>query len=115
MVSKIKKVPFPDFLLKTPCTLFLESTDVTADGEQETVIIKNQKCIFDEKSRRTLTKDGKETISTALVILKGDVAPDLSDISSGTIKIFDRKLTISKASRPRNPDGTVHHTEFEVM
>ena len=49
------------------------------------------------------------------MILKGDVAPKLSDISSGTIKIFERELTISKASRPRNPDGTVHHTEFEVM
>lgn len=115
MASKVKTVPFPHFLAKTPCIVNLESEGVTPDGEQITVRTQNLMCIYDEKSHRITDKDGKEIRAAARVIICGDIAPDFSSVSSGTVEINGCKMTIAASSRPRNPNGTIHHTELELI
>lgn len=116
MARNVKKVPFPDFLLRTPCETRLYTDNVTEDGDKEVYKggIKDLKCIYSEASKRVYDKDGKVTVLTGKVIVKGDIAPKLKNVSSGVIIINNNEMLIHSASRPRNPDGTVHHTEFEV-
>ena len=47
-------------------------------------------------------------------IVKGDIAPSLSNISDGVITINGCNYEIHTGCRPRNPNGTIHHTEFEI-
>ena len=115
MAKRIKKLPFPRWLAVTPFSAEIKGADVNPDGEQETVKINSGMCIFDESSHREITKDGKKIVSNALVMIEGDVAPSLSDVSSGRVTVNGCTYEIAKGSRPRNPDGTVHHTEFEVI
>ena len=117
MANNVKKLPFPDFLCKTPCEIRLYTDNVTEDGDKEIYKggLKNIKCIWSEASKRVYDKDGKVTVLSGKVIVKGDVAPKLKSVSSGIIVINDNEMLIHFASRPRNPDGTVHHTEFNVI
>lgn len=120
MASNVKKVPFPDFLLRTPCEIKLNTGNVTEDGDKEIYVVnkvgdKELKCIYSEGSRTVYDKDGKKVTLTGKVIVKGDIAPKLKSVSDGTIVINDNEMLIHKGLRPRNPDGTVHHTEFYVI
>lgn len=112
----VNKIPFPDFLLKTPCEIKLLEDKVTEDGDKK--IYQNGikcNCIYSEATKRVYSKDGKTTVLSSKVIVKGDIAPKLKSISGGTIVIDKKEMTIYSAARPRNPDGTVHHTEFELL
>lgn len=116
MAKNVKRVPFPDYLCKTPCTIKLDTGGLTEDGEA--AVYKNgieTNCIYSERAKRIYDKDGKSIILSGRVIVKGDIAPTLETVSSGCITISKRKMMIHTAYRPRNPDGTVHHTEFEVV
>ncbi|MBP3939489.1 MAG: hypothetical protein IK955_08765 [Clostridia bacterium] len=116
MANNVKKLPFPDFLLRTPCEIKLHTGNVNEDGDKEIYKIdKDLKCIYSEASRRVYDKDGKTIVLSGKVIVKGDIAPKLKSVSDGVIVINDNELFIHKGARPRNPDGTVHHTEFEVI
>ena len=114
-MKRIKKLPFPSHLAVTECTVEIKTPEINADGEQETYKIGKLKCIFDESSQRKFTSDGKEIAANALVIIEGDIAPALGSVSSGNVTVGGSKLQIVKGSRLRNPDGTVHHTELEVI
>lgn len=116
MAKNVKKLPFPDWLAKTDCCINLDEKGLTEDGEKK--VYKggiNCKCIYSECIKRVYDKDGKATELTGKVIVKGDVAPKLKEISSGSIVIDKRKRLIHSAIRAKNPDGTVHHTEFDII
>ena len=114
MAFNIKKLPFPDQLLVTDYSLTLNQQGISEDGEPLQAITKSGKCIFSEKAKRVIDSEGKETILLGKVIIKGDIAPSLKTISDGTITINASSYEIYAGYRPRNPDGTIHHTEFEV-
>ena len=116
MAIKVKKLPFPDFLLsKENCHIELNKIGITEEGEPKALLKKEAKYIFSEKTKRIVTPDGVRIDLTGKVIIKGDIAPDLVKIAGGTIKIDNKILDIYSAARPRNPDETIHHTLFEVM
>lgn len=115
MAKKIKKLPFPDWLASTEYSLTLNAEGVSEDGEPISSVKSNGKCIFSEKAKRIIDSEGKEIILAGKVIVKGDIAPSLLTVSDGTITINNRTYEIYAGSRPRNPDGTVHSTQFEVM
>ena len=114
MALNIKKLPFPDQLLVIDYSLELNQEGISEDGEPMSAFTGNGKCIFSEKSKRVIDNDGKEIVLLGKVIVKGDVAPSLKSISDGTITINGCSYEIHTGYRPRNPDGTIHHTEFEV-
>ena len=115
MARRVKRLGFPDWLLNNECVISVDTEELNEDGE--TVVYKTEpmKCIFDEASKTVFTADGKRVTLAGMVIVKGDFAPTLPILSSGTVTINGRTMQIYSAARPRNPDGTVHHTEFEVM
>jgi hypothetical protein len=114
MAKRIQKIPFPDWLLKTDCNIKLYSDGISEDGEPISNLEIKEKCIFSEKSKRIISSDGKEITLLGKVIVKGDIAPNLKNVSDGEIIINDKSYEIYTGYRPRNPDGTIHHTEFEL-
>lgn len=115
MAKNIKKLPFPDWLLQTDYSLSLNADGISEDGEPIKAFQTSGKCIFSEKTKRVIDTSGKQITLIGAVIVKGDIAPDLPTVSDGTITINGRAYEIHTASRPRNPDGTIHSTHFEVM
>ncbi len=115
MAKNIKKLPFPDWLANTDYELVLNTEGISEDGEPVSSVESSGKCIFSEKARRIIDSEGKQIILAGKVIIKGDVAPSLKTVSDGNITINGRTYNIYVGNRPRNPDGTIHSTQFEVM
>lgn len=114
MANNIKKIPFPEWLLNTDYSIALNDDGITEDGEPKEVFTSTGKCIFSEKAKRVIDSDGKEIVLLGKVIIKGDVAPSLKNVGDGVITMFGRNYEIHTGARPRNPDGTIHSTQFEV-
>lgn len=114
MVKNIKTLPFPDFLLKTNYTCTLNQKGISEDGEPISALNSSGKCIFSEKAKRIIDADGKQITLLGKVIIKGDIAPSLKNVSDGVISINGKTYEIYAGYRPRNPDGSIHHTMFEI-
>lgn len=103
-------------LLNNECDVTIYQEGLSEEGEPLTSLdLKKQKCRFVEKTKIIISPDGKKVELIGKVILLGDIAPHIKKISGGEIIINDSKYEIYQASRPRNPDGSVHHTSLELM
>lgn len=103
-------------LLNNRCDIIINQEGLSEDGEPLTFFsIKNQKCRFTEKTKVVISPDGRKIELVGQVILLGDIAPKAKRISGGQVTINGIEYEIYQASRPRNPDGTVHHTTLELM
>ena len=114
MANKIKKLPFPDWLLNTDYSIVLNENGVSEDGEPKKAFATSGKCVFSEKAKRVIDGEGKQVTLLGKVIVKGDIAPLLKNVSDGAITINGCTYEIHTGSRPRNPDGSIHSTQFEV-
>lgn len=115
MANGIKTMPFPDWLLKTPCLVSLNANGISEDGEPIEATTWQGNCIFSEKAKRVIDTEGKQITLLGKVVVKGDIAPTLKNVSDGQITINGVSYEIHAGYRPRNPNGTIHHTQFEVM
>lgn len=115
MARKVKVLPFPDWLLNTEYTIVLNTEGISEEGEPISEFKTTGKCIFSEKAKRIIDSEGKEITLLGKVIVKGDIAPLLKNVSDGAITINGCSYEIYSACRPRNPNGTVHSTQFEIM
>lgn len=115
MANKIKCLPFPEWLLTTKYSVVLNEEGISEDGEPIKAFEGSGTCIWSEKAKRIIDSQGKAITLLGKVIIKGDIAPSLKSISDGVISINGCSYEIYAGYRPRNPNGTVHHTMFEVM
>lgn len=103
-------------LLNNKCDVILFQEGLSEEGEPLTFLeLKEQKCRFVEKTKIIISSDGKKVELIGKVILLGDIAPNIKKISGGQVRFNETGYEIFQASRPRNPDGTVHHTTLELM
>lgn len=103
-------------LLNNKCDVVLYQEGLSEEGEPSTSLdLRNQKCRFVEKTKIIISPDGKKVELLGEVILLEDIAPQIKKISGGEVIINDSKYEIYQASRPRNPDGTIHHTTLELL
>ncbi len=103
-------------LLNNECDVVIYQEGLSEEGEPLTSLnLKEQKCRFVEKTKIIISPDGKKVELIGKVILLGNIAPNIKKISGGEVIVNDSKYEIYQASRPRNPDGTVHHTTLELM
>lgn len=115
MIKKLNPIHLKR-LLNNECDVILYQEGLSEDGEPLTFLdLKNQKCRFVEKTKTIISPDGKKVELIGKVILLGNIAPNIKKISGGEVIINDSKYEIYQVSRPRNPDGTVHHTSLELM
>nr|DAQ49099.1 MAG TPA: Minor capsid protein [Caudoviricetes sp.] len=103
-------------LLNNQCDIKLYQEGLSEEGEPLTSLnLKKQKCRFVEKTKIIISSDGRKVELLGKVILLGDIAPNIKKISGGEVIFNDSKYEIYQGSRPRNPDGSVHHTTLELM
>lgn len=104
----------PDAVCTTPIRIVWTS-GVTADGAPAETTAYTGRCNYAEKSREILDAERRLVRLEAVALLPGDPLPG-QDIS-GTAVIGDgrTKRRIYRASRARNPDGTVNFTQLELM
>lgn len=115
MAFSIKRLPFPDALANVPCQIALYEEGISEDGGPVTGAIFAGMCVFSEHAKRVIDNDGKTITLNGKAIIKGDIAPQLPSVSDGVFYVFNREYHIHAGHRPRNPDGTVHHTELELL
>ena len=111
----MRKFPFPNHLLNTPCTVVLNTEGLNEDGEPEAELTWSGNGIFFEKSKTVTAADNRIIRLEAHIILKGDIAPSVGVISDGSVSVNGRTYSVYRAERARNPDGSVHHTTLELM
>lgn len=109
------KLIFPKWLANTPCVVTLDAVGLSEDGEQIPALTWEGNVIYSEKARTVMTADKTLIRLEGSVIIEGDIAPDLGVISSGSIIVRGKRFTLYRAERPRNPDGSIHHTTLELM
>lgn len=103
-------------LLNNECDVTIYQEGLSEEGEPLTSLdLKKQKCRFVETTKIIISSDGRKIQLVGKVILLGDIAPNVKKISGGQVIINDIQYEIYQASKPRNPDGTVHHTTLELI
>ena len=105
----------PKALFNTSCTVVIGKDGISEDGEPLEALRVETKGIFIDKAKQVMDAEKHIIRLEGQLILDGDIAPELSIIGTGTATINDREYKIYRCYRPHNPDGTVHHTEIEVM
>ena len=100
---------------KTDCKVVLYEEGLSENGGPSKALEFQNKCRFVEKTRVIISTDGKQVNLVGEAVFVGDIAPNVTKISNGTCQIGEAKYNIYGARRPRNPDGSVHHTTLELM
>ena len=115
MAFSIRRFPFPDALANVPCQVSIYAEGLSEDGGPMDGVEYSGMCIFSEHAKRVIDNDGKAITLTGKAVIKGDIAPELPSVSDGVFSVYGRTYQIQAGHRPRNPDGSVHHTEFELL
>lgn len=104
----------PDAVCKTRIQIVWTS-GVTADGAPAETTAYTGRCNYSEKSREILDAERKLVRLEAVALIPGDPLPG-QDISGAAVIGSDGiRRRIYRASRARNPDGTVNFTQLELM
>ncbi len=114
--------PLPAFELKNQKCRFVEKTKVIISPEGKKVELVGKVILsgdisviparpFTVKEINEMQVDILDNTSVEFKTQKQEV----KKITGGIVKINDRKYEIYQASKPRNPDGSVHHTTLELM
>lgn len=96
----------------TPVVVHL-TDGLTEDGAPNEAVTYTGACCFSEKAKTLRQPDGTLIQSSASLTIGEDIAPDLP-VLTGSVDIGGRTWKIASANRPRNPDGSVHHTELQL-
>ena len=108
----MQKLPYP-YTDKTPVEVIL-TDGINRDGKPKEVFRYIGSCTFSEKAKYTRNPDGKLIQLEGAIYIGKDIAPT-QNLIEGSVIISNREYKIYKSSRPRNPDGSVHHTKLELI
>lgn len=100
---------------KTLATLTIEQEGIDKYGEPLTATVINTKCNYQDVAKTILTAEKKLIQLSGTALFQGDIAPDLPNISGGSITVNGITRRIYAGRKCRNPDGTVNYTEVQVV
>lgn len=110
----MNKLPYLDAWDNAECVISTTDTEPSEDGDFPTLIIYSGKCNLSEKSRVVRSANGEYVRLSCTLHIRGDIAPNLATFS-GKAQVNGREMLIETVDRPRNPDGTVHHTRLGLI
>lgn len=96
------------------CVVIITDTEPSENGDFPTKGTYEGSCNYSEKSRTVRNSDGEYVRLSSVIHIKGDIAPNMSTFS-GKATVNGREMLIETVDRPRNPDGTVHHTRLGLI
>lgn len=108
------KLPYPKFADVTPCNIVLHGAP-SSTGAPTVLAEWSGKVNFSEKVKRVQDKDGQWVQLSGVIHVAGDILPGVI-FTGGTVAIagYPTRKIVSY-TRPRNPDGSVHHTRLELI
>ena len=111
-----KKLPSSlKVMLNAYCDITMNASGISEDGEELPSVTYSGRCAFSEKRKRVYDAEKNLIQLEGQVVIPGDIAPTLSEACTGTITVNGTEYTVYAVKRPRNPDGSVHHTSLEIM
>lgn len=113
----MKLPPYPKFLDKTPININISDGTINEKGTMVIQKVFIGLCRYEEQFKIIRDSEGKTIQLIGKVFINGDIASNISRIE-GYVYFGTNSTTtykIYRSSRPRNPDGTIHHTELELM
>ena len=108
------RFPYLDQWDNALCVLELTDTEPSENGDFPVVVRYSGKCNLSEKAVSVRGSDGAYVKLSCTLHVRGDIAPGLASFS-GTAVINGKTMLIETVDRPRNPDGTVHHTRLGLI
>lgn len=108
------KFPYLSQWDNSECVVLVTSTKPSENGDFPVLKTYEGKCNLSEKSRTVRSVDGQFVRLLCTIHIQGDIAPDLPTFS-GKVIVNGREMLIESVDRPRNPDGTVHHTRLGLI
>lgn len=111
-----KKLPkIPPIAFSTPCTVVINQEGISEDGEPLQAFTFEGKAIYSQKAKQVMDAEKRIIRIEGSVIFDGNIAPNMPNLADGEVTVAGSTYKIYKSSRPRNPDGSVHHTKLELM
>lgn len=114
------RLPYLDIWDNAKCIVFISGEKPSENGDFPSIKAYEGGCNFSEKANTIRTTDGQYVKLNGVIHIKGDIAPKLATFN-GKVKVTcdnivkDREMQIASVDRPRNPDGTVHHTRLGLI
>lgn len=110
------KFPYLSQFDNAECTVSITDTKPSENGDFPTKSTYSGSCNLSEKSRTIRSSNGAYVKLNCVIHIKGDIAPDM-DTFSGRVTVEGRstEMLIETVDRPKNPDGTVHHTRLGLI
>jgi hypothetical protein len=109
----MNKLPYYRFWDSTPLVVNIKQ-GIDDDGVPVTVDTYTGKCRYSERVKNVRSSDGSYIRLQGALTIRGDIAPDV-DAIEGDVEVNGLTRKIFRSFRPRNPDGTVHHTKLELI
>lgn len=101
-------------LCNTPIKVFIHSEEIDKYGDPKEYQL-DLKCNYQSSCKTIFTKEQKIVQLTGTAYFKGDIIPELPEISGGYVKLFGIERQILKGHKCRNLDGTVNFTMLELL
>lgn len=114
------KFPYLDQWNNADCVVFISSEKPSENGDFPAIKIYEGRCNFSEKTRVVRNANGEYVKIASALYIKGDIAPELASFTGKVVikcggMVKDREMLIETIDRPRNPDGSVHHTRLGLI
>lgn len=100
--------------LTTPALIQLYGESVDEYGQPVESPPIEVMCNYQDSAKTIITDTTRYVQITGVMLLDGDIAPDLAVISGGVVKIHGENREINQGIKARNPDGTVNYTRIEL-
>ncbi|MEG0475031.1 MAG: hypothetical protein RR548_04960 [Carnobacterium sp.] len=99
----------------TPIHLKIESAGISEDGEPIILYEGDATCNYQESAKRILNEQQKLVNITGIALFSGDIVPNVETIPGGEVKVFGSTRRICRATKARNPDGSVNYTMLDLI
>ena len=108
----VSRLPYPPVRPRTSITVKAEK-EMTTTGSHS-YVEETVKGFYFERHAWVQNTEGKKVESQGQVIIFHDICTEVEKLS-GVVIINGSEKHIATAKRLKNPDGTVHHVELELM
>lgn len=104
----------PKVTCRTPIHVSLAQEGLNKYGEQLEPVVIDTLCNYQDNAKTILTEDKKMITLNGCAMFNGDIAPELSVISGGTVMVHGVERNIFRGMKARNMDGTVNYTRLDL-
>lgn len=108
------KFPYLDYWDNAKCRVSITGSEPSENGDFPELLSYEGNCNLSEKSRTVRNTNGEYVRLSCVIHIKGDIAPDLATFS-GKVTVNGKEMLIETVDRPRNPDGSIHHTRLGLI